>query len=103
MKGLLHFALIRRGRLSFHEESLGHLRLEHPVRHDDLVLRLILHTLFLIIQDVIFGYFKLIELVSVPLDELLEDADRRCVMPCLLQVFDGLRHERLLLPQCLLD
>jgi len=60
-------------------------------------------TLFLLVQNVIFGIFKLIELVSVPLDELLEDTDCRCVVPCLPQLSDGLRHERLLLPQCLLD
>ena len=77
--------------------------LDHPVCHDDLVLRLILKTLFLIIQYVVFGSFKLVELVSVPLDELLEDANRRCVVPGLPQVFDDLRHKGLLLPQSLLD
>ena len=70
MKGLC-LPLIPRGRLSFHEDSFGHLGLDHPVCHDDLVLRQILKTLFLIIQDVVFGSFKLVELVSVPLDELL--------------------------------
>ncbi len=102
MKGL-YFPLIPRRRLSFHEEALGHLRLDHPVGHDDLVLRLILKTLLLLIQDVIFGYFKLIELVSVALDELFEDTYRRCVVPRLPQLSDGLRHERFLLPQCLLN
>ena len=102
MKGLC-LPLIPRGRLSFHEEALGHLGLEHPVRHDDLVLRLILQTLLFLVENVIFGYFKLVKLVSVPLDELLEDTDRSCVVPGLPQVFDCLRHERLLLPQCLLD
>ena len=56
-------------------------------------MRLILKTLFPLVQNIIFGIFKLIELVSVPLDELLEDADRRCVVPCLPQLSDGLRHE----------